>query len=168
MRGTDFGKGLKAAAGRFIPDHAGNSCAQAFRSELFTVYPRPCGEQQFVRDQQIALAGLSPTMRGTDPMTGEDVLGIRFIPDHAGNRTVLLNTFVERQVYPRPCGEQSAGQCEQRQHVRFIPDHAGNRILFVACFDDLAVYPRPCGEQIYTINAQHKIAGLSPTMRGTD
>ena len=127
-------------------------------------------------------------MRGTvlkNPLLG---LGIRFIPAHAGNRTLNENDIPRTSVHPRACGEQLPwGNAQllpdgssprmrgtenprvlRAQCARFIPAHAGNSVCLVIRHLPQPVHPRACGEQMTHLKLIEVAHGSSPRMRGTD
>ena len=86
MRGTEYRRGGKCTARRFIPAHAGNSAAIAVPSPYVPVHPRACGEQRVYVMPSIVTGGSSPRMRGTGNQSSGLTRWLRFIPAHAGNR----------------------------------------------------------------------------------
>src|SRR5690606_42132384 len=70
------------------------------------VYPRGCGERDFIAQQVLASFGLSPRMRGTDWLAVFFVAVIRFIPADAGNGVSPRGSITGSPVYPRGCGER--------------------------------------------------------------
>ena len=111
---------------RFIPAHAGNTCACSFYSRKRAVHPRPRGEH----------------------LTRARIIGVlrRFIPAHAGNTSPGISISSKCAVHPRPRGEHSAEwqkteneigsspptrgtlheDASGKDDARFIPAHAGN------------------------------------------
>ncbi len=108
MRGTGavgkFGRDID----RFIPAHAGNSCAWPAWRSAKSVHPRACGEQSGARWIALAKAGSSPRMRGTGMKGPQHERRQRFIPAHAGNSQCRIWRPALRPVHPRACGEQSS------------------------------------------------------------
>ena len=187
MRGTAPAVLFHRIRARFIPAHAGNSCGRRCPPRSRAVHPRACGEQPSKRLRLRLAAGSSPRMRGTAIQTDGGRLKLRFIPAHAGNRSVSPAGCRCGAVHPRACGEQARhstqtrrktgssprmrgtvrGRQQGQQCDRFIPAHAGNRAQGIAPWAGEAVHPRACGEQNSAVADKLKLNGSSPRMRGT-
>ena len=106
MRGTEFNLVSGVRIVRFIPAHAGNSTGSRLAGGRVTVHPRACGEQVRSRAAGELGSGSSPRMRGTVLFERMASVNSRFIPAHAGNRTIASPTSPRYPVHPRACGEQ--------------------------------------------------------------
>ena len=106
MRGTDEKDRIILAKNRFIPAHAGNSGPSSKPRTACSVHPRACGEQMRRTESFSPRIGSSPRMRGTAMCKTMRLLGTRFIPAHAGNRSWRRRSRAPGAVHPRACGEQ--------------------------------------------------------------
>ncbi len=171
-RGTHCSIGPSHRTFRFIPAHAGNTGHLRRHFRQISVYPRSCGEHDFVSCISMLLYGLSPLTRGT--LTSRRSLSLcnRFIPAHAGNTQVYYGRAVGFSVYPRSRGEHypaaprtpsspglspltrgtPGGLAVILNFSRFIPAHAGNTRRDNRLSEIPAVYPRSRGEHFYGDN----------------
>ena len=167
MRGTETLGSPCWTYPRFIPAHAGNREEILLNALLGSVHPRACGEQLCRRRMGVISPGSSPRMRGTDHRRKSNNASNRFIPAHAGNSIVPLDSGGSTPVHPRACGEQAFGRFRSfmgtgssprmrgtAAHApgrsaarRFIPAHAGNRTPCAPLRCSKTVHPRACGEQ---------------------
>ncbi len=108
-RGTEPEPGDLAVKSRFIPARAGNSARDVVSGKILAVYPRSRGEQVVEDAASSDSSGLSPLARGTETARLMPATVKRFIPARAGNRIILINTFLMKAVYPRSRGEQHSG-----------------------------------------------------------
>src|SRR5690606_31748969 len=67
---------------RFIPTHVGNSSVTTCRTDRYTVHPHACGEQVPKNSGLSLIAGSSPRMWGTVPLSINSSASSRFIPTH--------------------------------------------------------------------------------------
>ncbi len=187
VRGTAAGRLGLCRSARFIPARAGNSKVSSRTCSFSSVHPRACGEQHFAIAVVFLDCGSSPRVRGTADRRVKLVLGHRFIPARAGNRSTAQAAMSSRAVHPRACGEQHAVQfaridetgssprvrgtaaCRGRRvgTIRFIPARAGNRTGPLPMRKDRTVHPRACGEQMPGSTRPPQTAGSSPRVRGT-
>ena len=127
-------------------------------------------------------------MRGTVLHRRVRLVGVRFIPAHAGNRPRQQWHGQSCAVHPRACGEQTVKavrSCaaigssprmrgtvvhhqEYLHYIRFIPAHAGNSKSPFSLASRIPVHPRACGEQSGESTWLNRYSGSSPRMRGTD
>ena len=132
--------------------------------------------------------GSSPRTRGTDAAARPDLDGSRFIPAHAGNRSMPMRARSSSPVHPRARGEQSfaggmpSSACgssprtrgtgttgfRRRTPSRFIPAHAGNSRPFKRVQCAASVHPRARGEQVVRAAGHGPQHGSSPRTRGTE
>ena len=188
MRGTVTITEAEAAIYRFIPAHAGNRRRWPATARRSPVHPRACGEQMIAWNTRSEVSGSSPRMRGTDSRIPRRSFRERFIPAHAGNRSIDRHFSMTKPVHPRACGEQALARAEfergrgssprmrgtvtaaSRDEIpdRFIPAHAGNSRLLCRSRKNRAVHPRACGEQATPAASRQSISGSSPRMRGTE
>ena len=167
MRGTGHRGHHRKSLSRFIPAHAGNRNTGPPTGSGQAVHPRACGEQAPRALVENTTSGSSPRMRGTASSEARKFTMAWFIPAHAGNRAMSIETRRATSVHPRACGEQMAA--DEQAHLdagssprmrgtgydhdqigsakRFIPAHAGNRSLCVTITRAPPVHPRACGEQ---------------------
>ncbi len=187
MRGTRRCCPDARASARFIPAHAGNTCAADRGEYPTTVHPRACGEHVRRGPNLSKRRGSSPRMRGTHPFLKPLGFRQRFIPAHAGNTCATLLDGCATTVHPRACGEHFPdGRVNQHPDgssprmrgtppavgvdlllVRFIPAHAGNTFARPTRLRPWSVHPRACGEHSATVPTIRLPAGSSPRMRGT-
>ena len=173
---------------RFIPAHAGNSLHGAVFGVFLLVHPRARGEQRNEVTEEAWYYGSSPRTRGTDERHGRSAAPRRFIPAHAGNRSITLAGGEQREVHPRARGEQftfrsmatcSAGSSPRTRGTadgqrlrsagrRFIPAHAGNSDTRRVSGAASTVHPRARGEQWARMARMAASAGSSPRTRGTE
>ncbi len=85
VRGTLYSLPADAAISRFIPVGAGNSPLEVERQPPDSVYPRGCGELWARTAKPASPRGLSPWVRGTQPLLLLPPAVHRFIPVGAGN-----------------------------------------------------------------------------------
>src|SRR5690606_15897972 len=167
MRGTVLYCRYRKSRTRFIPADAGNGSHDTILDIIGPVYPRGCGERGSASAEPIATGGLSPRMRGTDNLTEDEMINIRFIPADAGNGGFIRDRDSGLPVYPRGCGERLirchlAGvdrglsprmrgtdiMCDAAFLIeRFIPADAGNGVTHGCSHEGKTVYPRGCGER---------------------
>ncbi len=107
MRGTRRQGGDHAFRQRFIPAHAGNTCASGISRCTTPVHPRACGEHPRRRPTIDARCGSSPRMRGTPSPSSLAGFLVRFIPAHAGNTPSRPELMTSPSVHPRACGEHA-------------------------------------------------------------
>ena len=134
---------------RFIPAHAGNTCAAMYSLVAMSVHPRARGEHYLVAQVTGLDVGSSPRTRGTRQARpscqasktvhprarGEHVrvqsllaARLRFIPAHAGNTVKRPdNPTPSVGSSPRTRGTRFPARLDNRRG-RFIPAHAGNTI----------------------------------------
>src|SRR5690606_26620788 len=106
MRGTVDRRRRKSRGWRFIPADAGNGTRVPLAVVIPTVYPRGCGERHFADHASVTKGGLSPRMRGTEPLAAMKAANSRFIPADAGNGSSIVILSCAKSVYPRGCGER--------------------------------------------------------------
>ena len=152
---------------RFIPAWAGNRSSPPPRGRAGPVHPRVGGEQPARHETRRRAGGSSPRGRGTVPMAADMLIGARFIPAWAGNRSTADRSFANRPVHPRVGGEQSqeewlksveygssprgrgtdGSRDNNTPENRFIPAWAGNSRASHGARRAAAVHPRVGGEQ---------------------
>ncbi len=124
-RGTP-GAGIRRQSGsRFIPAHAGNTREILYRQDAPAVHPRPRGEHINANDFQITIDGSSPPTRGTPHAHQVHVLGLRFIPAHAGNTQLAMPCGFPPAVHPRPRGEHIKRKRNGNDHDGSSPPTRG-------------------------------------------
>ena len=186
-RGTDPHSTTAANVVRFIPAHAGNRPASPAWRGRFPVHPRARGEQKSAPLARAACGGSSPRTRGTARASGTIHQPPRFIPAHAGNRTISSWAHRPRPVHPRARGEQlnfqhcahmtfgssprtrgtAPAAAAEQEGVRFIPAHAGNSARSTSPRSPQPVHPRARGEQGSMACQVSSSGGSSPRTRGT-
>ena len=107
MRGTLTRPAAGDGGLRFIPAHAGNTCAGLSENKGYSVHPRACGEHNNLKEPCVGRTGSSPRMRGTHNLEGLVAVIKRFIPAHAGNTCRARTPAPTPPVHPRACGEHS-------------------------------------------------------------
>ncbi len=131
--------------------------------------------------------GSSPRVRGT---RNDEIIALakqRFIPACAGNAIFISCTMHRTPVHPRVCGERGIegvirllcdgssprvrGTPSKPRSMlvgkRFIPACAGNARQGGICGTGSTVHPRVCGERTAAKRIKHRVAGSSPSVRGT-
>ena len=83
------------------------AASEARRLGLRPLHPRACGERMPATAKPATVVGSSPRMRGTATQAVIGGMRKRFIPAHAGNRTLVPRDPSLFAVHPRACGEQS-------------------------------------------------------------
>ena len=111
--------------------------------------------------------GLSPRIRGTEPLLLLLQLKLRFIPAYTGNGSPYDMRMIDQTVYPRVYGERLfraihpvlvAGLSPRIRgtvvyvaakgvRMRFIPAYTGNGVVTGVGTIGAAVYPRVYGER---------------------
>ena len=151
------------------------------------VYPRVCGEAQIARVTLIDSIGLSPRVRGSQPVQRLMERWIGSIPACAGKPATRHQTGLVAGVYPRVCGEALTIR-SRRSVVRGLsPRVRGSRTRLAyklggtgsipACAGKPSpvpegdygegVYPRVCGEAVSKPKRETSGGGLSPRVRGS-
>ena len=110
---------------RGIPLPAGRS------GRIPAVYPRPRGGTMRGRQQDCRGGGLSPPTRGNRHQRGRTLLGMRSIPAHAGEPSLLCAPRTWCPVYPRPRGGTIDRWPEKLEPEGLSPPTRGNRVLAV-------------------------------------
>ena len=125
MRGPPQHTEADSILTRFIPAHAGTTCAETSNGSPLSVHPRSCGDHGVGRYRHGHCGGSSPLMRGPrEGDVGHFVHG-RFIPAHAGTTHWHMfhltdgNGSSPLMRGPRNC---RGIPCSR---IRFIPAHAG-------------------------------------------
>ena len=115
VRGTAAGERLDIHAGIVIPACAGNSAQGMGRGISRPGHPCVCGEQTGRHPTEVAKAGSSLRVRGTEPKGLGDVRSHRVIPACAGNRLCDPGRRSCRSRHPCVCGEQASrrGECRR-------------------------------------------------------
>ena len=131
------------------------------------VHPRVCGERGGATQNNAAIDGSSPRLRGTQQREYVWLQHWRFIPAFAGNADLLLVRQRGCAVHPRVCGEREYARDGDRLWngssprlrgtllalvkydlaARFIPAFAGNAERGGNVRRGAAVHPRVCGER---------------------
>ena len=150
------------------------------------VYPRACGGTRWAIARSTMAAGLSPRVRGNQPLSAESRWSERSIPARAGepwDRGTIIGKWM---VYPRACGgtARSCGslgwtyglsprvrgnRCRRnpgQPRAGSIPARAGEPWGRYAGFAQCRVYPRACGGTCSAARGGVALGGLSPRVRG--
>ena len=187
VRGTLLMATAPLGVSRSIPACAGNTTRAGAGRPTRWVYPRVCGEHGGIPGALKPRMGLSPRVRGTPFRRYLEAERSRSIPACAGNTFHLRGASSAAGVYPRVCGEHTAGverrgryaglsprvrgtRPPHRQRVRdsrSIPACAGNTRPLPRCPTSTPVYPRVCGEHRVAVTRCVDSEGLSPRVRGT-
>ena len=169
-----------------IPACAGEPYRSGSDATAGRVYPRVCGGTGRKAGRVVGRAGLSPRVRGNQPLPAFRHSCARSIPACAGEPHFVIAVPLNQEVYPRVCGgtlrrswppllllglsprvRGNRGQAGgERSRRRSIPACAGEPA--VQDFPDLAVtvYPRVCGGTAGKQGRAVKFRGLSPRVRG--
>ena len=171
---------------RIIPAHAGQTPCSPRAARRWTDHPRACGANVFLAVDMPAEAGSSPRMRGKHRVHRVRGRGIRIIPAHAGQTTVIGTKAHPFADHPRACGANLASRrfhhglsgssprmrgkpargLSRKGRPRIIPAHAGQTTWRSCAASNPADHPRACGANpLGQINVSG-FAGSSPRMRG--
>ena len=151
------------------------------------VYPRVCGGACDTNRLRAGCRGLSPRVRGSLGSRGDGRRRRGSIPACAGEPAPLVESGLERRVYPRVCGgavhEAILGGSRRglsprvrgsrrhdragHQHRGSIPACAGEPFGHAAEVALERVYPRVCGGARWPSGTRRAPAGLSPRVRGS-
>ena len=144
-------------------------CGEPFRSRLhcllLRVYPRVCGEP-FDVEVVLVPAGVYPRVCGgtvsiSVPRSGTGGLS----PRVRGNRNSGYCFRCGIEVYPRVCGGTLTARVTLGA-TRVYPRVAGEPALRLCVSNASKVYPRVCGGTSVILRVNHRLAGLSPRVRG--
>ena len=172
---------------RSIPACAGEPQAARWVEAAAQVYPRVCGGAQRVPHLAVAVAGLSPRVRGSPGDEPAAVMLDGSIPACAGEPCLRSRSCRSAGVYPRVCGGArhlvADGQHEQglsprvrgsrsegwwrRRWIRSIPACAGEPHRWSPARPRSRVYPRVCGGARASSPSIPGGGGLSPRVRGS-
>ena len=170
-----------------IPACAGNTFGFVRAAPPPWDHPRVCGEHKETSNGFAVIAGSSPRVRGTPPMTRTRAMRPGIIPACAGNTPRRSSRGSRPRDHPRVCGEHS-NTCPtadgrpgssprvrgtRARVVRFeyllgiIPACAGNTFECIELSRLLRDHPRVCGEHGLDGVQPTLQAGSSPRVRGT-
>jgi len=150
------------------------------------VYPRGCGATIMIDRYQDRGTGLSPRMRGYQPLASHTSSALRSIPADAGLPTTGRGSPRLAEVYPRGCGATRTTldlaqlleglSPRMRGYLKIgslvcdragsIPADAGLPQVRHRIFGHRRVYPRGCGATGSSGASFSAKVGLSPRMRG--
>ena len=171
---------------RSIPACAGEPYLNSSHCQSFPVYPRVCGGTIDTGQMRQAVTGLSPRVRGNQPLPARRKCWPRSIPACAGEPFADDVIEWKPEVYPRVCGGTALPMPGTSADAGLSPRVRGNPLYTVnrdvvkgsipACAGEpdsgdcgpaaQRVYPRVCGGTV-TSNAEAiKHNGLSPRVRG--
>ena len=167
MRGTACPRPGCWRSRRFIPAHAGNSYDEVVFDGEITVHPRACGEQASCRSLSESFNGSSPRMRGTVAPPAPTPARCRFIPAHAGNRSLRFGPRRAMPVHPRACGEQRRFQSPARPKIGSSPRMRGTGAATVSRAIRYRFIPAHAGNRMRSTGLPRSSTGSSPRMRGT-
>ncbi len=177
---------LRCPLARIIPAHAGQTCWSVWTIRRFTDHPRACGANRHTIQQQPAIIGSSPRMRGKQLDCRARIVPNRIIPAHAGQTQVVCIRFISVPDHPRACGANSnlnrartssAGSSPRMRgkhnsatrccpSARIIPAHAGQTELHARPTIVTPDHPRACGANVADWWRWPQLVGSSPRMRG--
>ena len=169
-----------------IPAGAGEPRTAGLPAPSPAVYPRGCGGTAYERIDPRWLTGLSPRVRGNDPVPPRRPWQRGSIPAGAGEPALGRRTRPSQKVYPRGCGGTSKssrraaaseglsprvrgnreGLPERGLVVGSIPAGAGEPSTSRARSRSRRVYPRGCGGTDAGPRWLESRVGLSPRVRG--
>ena len=169
-----------------IPACAGEPTPRDWAFLLAGVYPRVCGGTAALIPAMLSLVGLSPRVRGNQPVALAGVNRNGSIPACAGEPTERLVTGDTNTVYPRVCGGTPHLHAVVRGYQGLSPRVRGNQPVALAgvnrngsipaCAgepterlvtgDTNTVYPRVCGGTPHLHAVVRGYQGLSPRVRG--
>ena len=186
VRGNHEARVIVAVRVRSIPACAGEPQPPHLDNRGDGVYPRVCGGTAVRHGVGIAVAGLSPRVRGNrvhflkpvqngrsipacagEPGTPSDnAAGGGSIPACAGEPRSYWGRPSGRWVYPRVCGGNLQRPGWPAETDRSIPACAGEPDTAAPPPYQARVYPRVCGGTGFIITAEWLANGLSPRVRG--
>ena len=187
VRGSRSKRAERTEAPRSIPACAGEPVSLGGAVSGGSVYPRVCGGAGREVTAQVEYKGLSPRVRGSHPMTMEELITQWSIPACAGEPRDLQARQDTLRVYPRVCGGafwmwallgQVAGLSPRvRGSQRALRYYAKSLRSIPACAGEPTrgqgkrrrgwVYPRVCGGAPLRPGTFTSTAGLSPRVRGS-
>ena len=150
------------------------------------VYPRVCGGTRDTWHPWLGLAGLSPRVRGNQPLAAARIPPLGSIPACAGEPISATGISLSVKVYPRVCGGTIVAcrdalpasglsprvrgnprrQPDRRPQTGSIPACAGEPAGTAPTSSSTRVYPRVCGGTARPRRAACPRPGLSPRVRG--
>ena len=171
---------------RSIPACAGEPGGAAAPRCLSGVYPRVCGGTFAPGISIPCRSGLSPRVRGNQPVLQAPCFEYRSIPACAGEPTSDTCAVLRERVYPRVCGGTSDAKHSRTSGHGLSPRVRGNRrigVRLVDCGGSIPacageprqalslprrsrVYPRVCGGTACLVSKMTAVPGLSPRVRG--
>ena len=186
VRGNPPTSGALPSNRRSIPACAGEPQSPCAALLYPTVYPRVCGGTAFTPNGAVPNIGLSPRVRGNQPLALPRHSALRSIPACAGEPYAGPPTGTGPPVYPRVCGGTAGTLATFRTCHGLSPRVRGNRGLgggepfrvgsIPACAGEPAaagtpifrpeVYPRVCGGTTTICAMGTYWSGLSPRVRG--
>ena len=113
---------------RSIPACAGEPPMTTGCAGLTRVYPRVCGGTSGQATRYPQLVGLSPRVRGNQPLTANDAVPPRSIPACAGEPPFIALSRSSWEVYPRVCGGTARSRRTHSDHQGLSPRVRGNRL----------------------------------------
>ena len=125
-----------------------------------------CGGNLKVYDCKLPWAGLSPRVRGKQPLLITGYAETGSIPACAGETECSPSRGSGGSVYPRVCGGKRNLHGVPRIAIRSIPACAGETAYESDAHPQPAVYPRVCGGNDRMIIPSRGLTGLSPRVRG--
>ena len=172
--------------GRIIPAHAGQTSSSPSICQQRPDHPRACGANQAAGLNAGILGGSSPRMRGKHRVHRVRGRGIRIIPAHAGQTTVIGTKAHPFADHPRACGANLASRrfhhglsgssprmrgkpargLSRKGRPRIIPAHAGQTTWRSCAASNPADHPRACGANFQALPGKIGGFGSSPRMRG--
>ena len=186
MRGNPSFPSFRYAFIGSIPADAGEPVGRVGGQETRGVYPRGCGGTPSGVPLPVLSRGLSPRMRGNQPVPYAPLLAQGSIPADAGEPSLVGVQVPRIGVYPRGCGGTPIACMVSRNDSGLSPRMRGNRrhhrlggigigsipadagephdIRIRTCHG--RVYPRGCGGTSLFANPIPLRVGLSPRMRG--
>ena len=186
VRGNRSGSDTHIGDVGSIPACAGEPVAVGGALGSGAVYPRVCGGTVASMAASVAVAGLSPRVRGNRSVNGGLGSGGGSIPACAGEPLSHPGTPRAGRVYPRVCGgtprraalsyavrglsprvrgNRGPGRTTPKPK-RSIPACAGEPTGALSLMSHAMVYPRVCGGTAPFTAAAAARTGLSPRVRG--
>ena len=169
---------IPACAGQPLSGASARSCAWA--------YPRVCGATAFSTPRGLPRQGLSPRVRGNQPLLHRIDMRRGPIPACAGQPARRCPRAALRRAYPRVCGATRYIVQSVSRRQGLSPRVRGNHVLtpllsivrgpIPACAGQPQVwhaprfagraYPRVCGATFLRPTLTRHTKGLSPRVRG--
>ena len=166
MRGKGYDGRCRYRFGGITPAHAGKSPRAARRRASMADHPRACGEKGAGPVAILAGAGSPPRMRGKGIHSGQQGLGHRITPAHAGKSYTYLSSCCRSWGSPPRMRGKVHNAILTFHQGGITPAHAGKSLRLPNNHVRIRDHPRACGEKVVFLIDEIQIEGSPPRMRG--